>query len=180
MSETEKTTEKAISVENYIDEKQLGKDLSFSTNDLSAAMMQQSALFVYYGTRASMASRQVNNLEMILEATESTIYRKLRDTYATSGEKVTEKQLEKEVIGDKRVIALKRAVNEAKQVEQIAKIATEGFRHRRDMLVQQGLLSREEMKGDVSIAKRQLSEELTEQQKQDTLDRIAKRRSTES
>lgn len=161
MSETEPAPSKTfhVKVENYIDPITLKKDLSFSLADLGDAMVNQASMFAYYGTLAAKASRQVDNLKATLEIVEAAVYRSVRDACVKEGTKVTETMIDKSVSVHPRVRAIKRALNEARQIESNAKTAVEAFRHRRDMLVQQGLISREEMKGDVSIARRQAAEE---------------------
>lgn len=149
-------------VRDFIDSAELKRDLAFSTNDLTSAMMQQASLFSHYGIEASQASRQVDVVKLLLENTEAAVYKLLRDQAATNGEKVTEAQLEKMVTRHPRVIAMKKSLNEAKRVESAAKIAVEAFRHRRDMLVQMGLISREEMKGELSIRAKTAAEEARE------------------
>lgn len=148
-----------IAIKQLIDTDQLRKDMAYSLADLSTAMQDQSALFVHYGVLVAKASRQVDDLKMVLEATEAAVYRKLREDALKTAEKVTEAQLDKGIIAHPKVVALKRALNEAKQIEATAKTAAEGFRHRRDMLIQAGMLAREEMKGEVSISRRTEVEE---------------------
>lgn len=149
---------RTVRVANFIDAAELKKDMSYSLADLSTAMMEQSTLFARYGVLASKASKQVDDFKLLLEAAESQVYRKIRDEKAKAAEKVTEAQLEKEVAVHPRVVQFKRALNEARQVEGIAKTAVEGFRHRRDMLIQHGLITREEMKGEVSINRRNFAQ----------------------
>ncbi len=175
---TEETTKPAFRVRNFIDAEQLKSDLNYSLTDLSTPMMQQAALFVHYGTLAARASKQVDDLKMLLEVAESKVYRKLRDTAASEGAKVTEAQLEKSVSVHEKVVEIKRALNEAKQIEAIAKTATEGFRHRKDMLVQAGVQAREEMKGELSISRRNVEEERIETTKSRILDNIKGKRET--
>lgn len=159
-------------VRNFIDPAELKKDMSYSLADLSTAMMQQGALFVHYGVLASQSSKQVDDVKMLMEVTEGKIYRKLRDEAVAEGTKVTEAQLEKAVQVHAKVVEMRRALNEARQIEGNAKIAVEGFRHRRDMLVQHGLISREEMKGEVSIARRAAAADEAEAQKARVLKNI--------
>jgi hypothetical protein len=143
-----------IMVRDYIDAKQLKIDMSFSPSDLTAAMMTQASLFAHYGVQLSKASRQVDDIKMLLEINEAKVYRALRDKAAADGVKMTEAQLEKMVQTESRIIVIKKALNEARQIEANAKTAVEAFRHRRDMLVQQGFISVQELKGEVSISRR--------------------------
>jgi hypothetical protein len=161
-----------IKVEQFIDTDQLKRDMTYSLSNLSDAMMTQASLFAHYGVLSSKASKQVDNIKLLLENAEARVYRILRDEAVTAGEKKTEVQLEKAVAIDSRVITYKRSLNEARQVEIITKIAVESFRHRRDMLIQQGLLSREEMKGNLTIAERNRSNDSVEDLKKRTIDRL--------
>jgi hypothetical protein len=147
-----KARTKVFKVRAFIDPKQLQSDLSYSLVDLSKAMSEQGSLFIHYASLMARASRQVDDVSMLLEITESRIYRKLRDEAAKSGSKMTETQLEKEVNVHPQMIAMKRAKNEAKQIEGNAKAAVEAFRQRRDMLIQEGATQRAEIeRGATSI-----------------------------
>ncbi|WLR90871.1 hypothetical protein [Shinella zoogloeoides] len=148
-----------IKVVQYIDPIQLKTDLAYSNADLSSAMMEQAAQFASYGVLAAQASMQVDKMKMLLENTEAEVARRERDRKALAGQKSTEGQISEIVTRHPRVIAAKKALNEAKQIESVGKIAVESFRHRRDMLVQQGLISREERKGELSVSLRNAKEE---------------------
>jgi len=142
---------KTIKVVDFVDPAQLKKDLAYSTADLSSAFMRQASMFAHYGIFAAQASRQVNNIKMLVENTEAHVYRLIRDEMLTAGTKPTEAAVNAAVTRHERVIAAHRALNEARQIEDITKTAVEAFRHRRDMLIQQGFIQREEMKGELKI-----------------------------
>lgn len=133
-------------------------------------------MFAHYGIALSQASKQVDSLKMLLETAEATVYRKLRDQANEDKEKVTEAQLDKSVARHPRVLSIKKALNEAKQIEANAKTAVEAFRHRRDMLIQQGLLAREEMKGEVVIAERNARQDVEAGQRSRLLDSMRTKR----
>jgi hypothetical protein len=136
-----------FNVKNFVNAAQLKRDMAFSPNDIDTAMMEQASMFAHYGILHADALRQVDTVKLLLENTEAAVYKLMRDKAASDGEKVTETMLEKSIARHPRVISMKKALNQAKRVESIGKIAVEGFRHRRDMLVQQGVKLREEMKG---------------------------------
>jgi hypothetical protein len=159
-------------VKNFIDAATLKSDLAFSPNDLTTPMIEQASMFAHYGVLHADAQKQVDTVKLLLENTEAAVYKIIRDKMATDGEKFTEALLEKSVARHARVISMKKALNQAKRVETTCKMAVEAFRHRRDMLVQQGLISREEMKGEVRIAERNAAQDALEAQKQGALDRI--------
>lgn len=162
-----------LKVDPIIDLEKLNKDISYSLTDLSGAMVEHSSLFIHYGVLAAKASRQVDNVKMLLEVCEAKVYRKLRDAAVKEGSKVTEAQLGQSVAQNTEVVGIRRALNEAKQIEATAKTAVEGFRHRRDMLVQQGLLAREEIRGEVSIARRDAADDQIETMKERALKRLS-------
>lgn len=142
-------------VRNYIDSTALKKDVSYSLANLSEAMSDQASLLVHYGSIHAKAARQVDDVKLLLENTEAAVYRKIREDLEAKGEKVTEPMMEKLVTRHERVIAMKKALNEAKQIEAVAKIAVEGFRHRKDMIVQEGARERKEMEGEIAIRVRE-------------------------
>jgi hypothetical protein len=160
----------SLRVVNYIDGDKLKEDVAYSEADLNSAFQQQSSLFVHYATLHAKAERQVDDLKLTLEAAESKVYRNLRDAAAEKSEKVTEAQLEKTVSGTEVIINLKKLLNEAKQVAAIAKGAVEGFKQRRDMLIQSGADQREELKGELRLAARAARDDVLERQK----DRVLK------
>lgn len=177
-TEEEKKAYNKIRVFNYIDSKQLKEDISYSLVDISGAQSRQAQLFVHYGELAAKAARQVDNIKLLLENTEAAVYRVLRDRMATAGEKFTETLLDKMVSRHERVIAVKKALNEAKQIEAVAKVAVEGFRHRKDMLVQHGATEREEMKGELVTRLRSSREEDLDNLKTNYLNRAATKNAT--
>jgi hypothetical protein len=163
----------SLRVVNYIDGEKLKEDVAYSEADLNTAFQQQSSLFVHYATLHAKAERQVDDLKLTLEAAESKVYRNLRDAATEKSEKVTEAQLEKMVAGTDFIIQMKKLINEAKQVAAIAKGAVEGFKQRRDMLIQSGADQREEMKGELRIAAREAREDTLERQKERVLKGLA-------
>jgi len=165
-------SEAEIKVRNYVDTEQLKKDLAYSSTNLSDAMMAQASMFAHYGVQAAYAAKQVNSLELLIENHEARVYRELRDKAIADGEKVTEALLERRIAQNTTIIKMKRLLNEAKQIEAIAKTASEAFRHRRDMLIQEGFTSREEMKGQLAIHKKRESEETFEGLKERALNRL--------
>ena len=163
----------AYTVKQFIDATQLKADLSFSTADIHTAMMNQAQLLTHYGILAAKASRQVDDIKLLIENAEARVYRLLRDKAVADKEKVTEVQLEKQVSIQSQVVSFKRGLNEARQIEDICKVTVEAFRHRKDMLVQQGAYSREEMKGEMSMSIRNAGEVASAGDRQAILNKVA-------
>jgi hypothetical protein len=146
-----KVPPRSYTVRNYIDADKLKADIAYSLTNLSDAMQMQAPMIVHYSTLAAQAAKQVDDIKLLIEAAESKVYRKLRDEATEAKEKVTEAQLEKNVAASGIIVSLKKALNEAKQIEAIAKGAVEGFKHRKDMLVQEGASTRQEREGDLRM-----------------------------
>lgn len=141
----------ALRVTQFVDPLQAKSDLAYSLADLSSAMQTQPGLHLDYAINLAKASKQLNDLKITLEAAESKVYRRIRDDYVTAGTKITEAALEKEVAAHPTIRGIKRAINEAKQVEAIAKGVVEAFGQRKDMLVQAGARDRAELEGEIRI-----------------------------
>lgn len=162
-------------VQQFIDIDQMRRDMAYSPADMGSAMMDQAALFAHYGALLSRASSQVEKAKMVLETAMAKVAKRIRSDAAIKGDKLTEPQLAAEVALHKSVIAMKIAVSEAKEIEQLAKTAVEGMRHKRDMLIQASVTSREEMKGELSLTMKRINDETNEQTKQRLLERRRQR-----
>lgn len=163
---------KTVSIKNFIDTDALVKDLAYSDVDLTSAMMAQSALFAHYGVLAADASAQFDLVKLKLDNTEAEVYKRERDAAAVSGEKITEGMLNNVVARDEEVIKLKLLLNKAKRIDAIAKMAVESFRHRRDMLIQQGLIEREERKGEIRVMEKVARDSILDSAKAREIQRV--------
>ncbi|MCK1543306.1 hypothetical protein IVB12_15430 [Bradyrhizobium sp. 179] len=158
MSDTDTTTPAPapkptprIAVKNFIDGTQARKDASFSLADLSSAFQDQMSFRIHYGELKAQAERQVADLKLKLEAAESKVGREIRDDLTKQGVKVTEKLLEQEMNAHRTILAIKLAINEAKQVFEVAKAVYEAFDDRQKMLMSAGAKDRVEMEGDIRM-----------------------------
>jgi hypothetical protein len=163
--------ERTFKVKNYFDTAQARLDSQVNPVDLSGSMMEQAGRYLEYGELAAKAARQVDDVKLLLENTEAAVHRRLKDDAVAAGEKPTVPDLEKAVARHPKVIAMKKALNEARQIEAVGKVVVEAFRQRRDMLVQLGAHEREEMKGELTIRARQDREEQYEATKNSILER---------
>lgn len=144
-------SEKITDIKKLIDVDQMKKDMRFSDTDLTTPMMDQASLYASYAIVSAEASMQVDNFKMYLEIQEAKIDKSIRDAAVEAGDKYTEKKITSMIVGDKRYVSMSKKVNEAKMIAAIAKETLEALKHRRDMLVQIGVTSREEMKGELRI-----------------------------
>jgi hypothetical protein len=140
-----------IKVKNFVDGPKARTDIQFSYADLSTAFQEHASLNLHYHEARALATRQVADLKIALEAAEAVVYRDLRDKYITASQKFTEAQLEKEVSAHPKIRQIKLAINEARQIEDNAKGVVESFGHRKDMLVQAGAKDRVELSGELRM-----------------------------
>jgi hypothetical protein len=159
MSDTDTTSAPApapkpmpkIAVKNFIDGAQARKDSSYSLADLSTAFQEQMGFRIHYGELKAQAERQHADLKIKLEAAESMVYREVRDDLVKQGVKVTEKLIEQEINAHRKILAIKLAINEAKQVWEVAKSVYEAFDDRQKMLMGAGAKDRVELQGDMRM-----------------------------
>ncbi|OAB55681.1 hypothetical protein AY600_02055 [Phormidium willei BDU 130791] len=149
-------------VKKYVEAEKLQSDLAFSDTDLSGTMMTQASMYAHYASLSAKAQKQVDSLKLVLEARSAKLDQTIRDAAAENGEKITEKRIENEIAGNTTIIGLKKKLNEARAIADLAKNACEAFKQRRDMLVQIGVTMREEMKGQLRV-----SEDITNNQDAD-------------
>jgi len=164
-----------LTVRRLIEPAELNRDIQFTPLNLDDAMMNQAPLAVHYGQIAATAQKQLDDLKLVLEVTEAKVDRQIRDAVAEEAvddagkKKLTEVQIAKQVSIHHQVIEIKKAINEAKQIESEAKTAVEAFRQRRDMLVQMGAGDRLERQGELVFKRR----EVAETSRADTIARVA-------
>lgn len=139
------------SLRMLIDARQLAADVNFSATDLDGAMVGQAALFLNYGMIAARAEKQMDDIKIRLDLREAEIDKEIRDRAANDGGKVTESGIMKEIDRHPSIVTLKKIYNEAKMMVKISGVAMESFRHRKDMIVQLGATSREELKGELRM-----------------------------
>lgn len=165
-----------VTVEHFVTPDQLKEDLSINPADLNEAMIKQAALFAHYAVLSSRASRQADHMKQRAEIIQSKVDKELRDAAADEGKKITEAALGKEIVRDPRVVQAQKMVNEARMIAELAKNALEAFKQRRDMLVQIGLMQREEMKGELTISMKKEREAAAGEIGSRLADRIAGKR----
>lgn len=134
---------------------QVKRDLDIDQIDINVSMMRQAGLFAYYASLHARADAAVAKAEQMVDITEATLDKQIRDRAAAAGEKKTEAQIKSLIQTDPIMIRRRQALNEAVMLAAIAKSTAEAFRHRRDMLVQIGFNLREEIKGGVQIGEKQ-------------------------
>lgn len=134
-----------ITVERFVTSEQLREDVNFTEAEIDQAMLEQASLMAYYGDLESRAQYQVDRFKQLLEVREAQKAKQIRDEAAQEGRKITEKLLEQEVAMSPVVIKHRKALNEAKQVYEMMRIALDALRQKKDMVIQFGVRHRMEM-----------------------------------
>lgn len=134
-----------------IDPEQWAKDVAFKESNLSEAFQNQASLFGYYAMIAAKAARKAADLKNKLTLVEASVYNEMKEEIESENKKPVDAQITKLMKLDPRIIKAQSNLNDADERESIAKGLLESFRHRRDMLIQAGADTREEMKGEMRM-----------------------------
>jgi hypothetical protein len=124
---------------------QVKRDISFDANNVGEAMEKQAPLFVYYAEQLRDAVLNYTKLKLKLEVETAKKARFMRKHW-DGPIKLTESGLEAELSVDEGLIKLKMAVNEASGNVDFLKNVLEGFREKKDMLIQFSATHREAIK----------------------------------
>lgn len=152
MTEETLPPRRGISVREFVTADMLKADTSIHPAEIQNAFLEQASRAAHYGVLQAKADKQVDDLELLLEVTISQVAKKLRDAPIAEGaKKPSEAQLDKDVMLHPNVVAVRRAINEAKQIAKIAKTGTIAFEQRKDMLVQLGAHERKERDGELRL-----------------------------
>lgn len=150
-----------------IDENKLREDLNYSQETLHEDMIKQASLFYYYGALLALASRNVESAKAQLELTEARVDHELREgsvgDATLSKIKITEAMALRAINRHNDVTAARQTLIDCKYMEGLLKVVVEAFRNRKDMLIQMGMLTREEMKGELSIQAKEINETMHKQ-----------------
>lgn len=139
-------------LQTFITQEQLQKDLAFSELNLSDAFTRHAALYAHYATLSHKAEYQSDRRETAVKIAYATLAKKYRDDVVAAGEKrPTKDEIDNAVQLMPEYIAVVKVAHEAKFIAGLVKEAARAFMQRRDMLVQMGAASREEMKGELRM-----------------------------
>lgn len=142
----------AVTIKTFIDPAQLKIDVAINPGDIQNGFLYQASLFADYARLAALAEKQEADIKLLLRMAEATAAKKMRDEAVTAKVKVpSETQIDKDILLDAKVFAMRRALNEAELTTAICKGAVEAFKQRKDMLVSTGAHERQEMQGELRM-----------------------------
>lgn len=139
-------------IKPIIDADRLKTDLNINPNDLQTGFMTQAGLFSWYAEKAAQAARQADRAKQRRDIIYAKLAQKIRTQAAEAGVKVTEAAIEEQVRISNEYVNACTQYYDAQMIEKLAESAVEAFRQRRDMLVQLGAMSREELKGQLRMS----------------------------
>lgn len=145
------TTPNPLAVNRFIDADKAQADVTMQETNLSEEFVNQPGLFYHYAAQYARAERQVADLKLRLKLTEAQAADAIRTAATAAGEKLTEAALKEKVQLNANVIKTEMALNDAKEVESTIKGLVEAFRHKKDMLIIRGNVSRDEFKANLSL-----------------------------
>jgi hypothetical protein len=142
-------------IQTFIDIERAAKEVAIANsgeiiND--SEFFEQASRVFYYTGAVAKAERQVSVLKLQLEMAEAKALTTIRSDALKAGEKVpTEAALKALVRQDKTVTRLDIDLLDAQEVLSTIKGVVEALRHKKDMLVMRGHMSRDERKARQAI-----------------------------
>lgn len=150
MTDVTAPTVRKATIVRFYDAAQARKDLSTYHTDVNLDFLQQSGLFAYWACKLVQAERQHARIEYALDRAEARRYKEIK--IASIGkDKITEPGIKAEIAADKELGQIRELLLEAREEMGMLKATVEALRQRKDMLIQLGNQSREEMKGGPQI-----------------------------
>lgn len=132
------------------DAEEFNRDVQIGT-DLDRDFRNQGSLYSFYSGQLMRASIDMEHKKIRAEVAETRCAKAFREKAAKDGIKITEKVVQEEVTDDSMCIKTRLEYVNAKAVYELIKNCLDALKQRRDMLVQIGAASREEMKGDLRM-----------------------------
>lgn len=163
----------------YFERDDFKRDIAINPVDINSALMEHAGLFAHYSEIAAKAQRQVDNIETNLKAAEARLYRHFMDNPKTP--KKTGDYVKALVTSHSSIVAMRLALNEAKQIASTALGAARAFAQRKDMLVQISSSNKKQMDGELRMYGSKDSKESEERKsvEESVIDRYKRRKAEE-
>lgn len=133
-------------------------DITINEGDLNKEFIEQPSKFLKYAVTEAQAQGLVLKAKFILETTEAEVASSIREDYRRRDLKLTEKQLESEVLKNSKYQHVMKEYLKAKEQADILRAARDAFTQRKDMLVQLGLARRQETEQNTIAIKEKVKE----------------------
>lgn len=123
-----------LSINKPVDVEALLKKLSFVEEEVSTAAREQPTLFMQAARLRVQKLHERERAEARLKLLKSQKAQKIRNKIAALGDRATEGRVGELLAGDKEIRLSEKALHDAEEEEEYAKLLVEGFRMRRDSL----------------------------------------------
>jgi len=133
--------------------KKYQKEIRISKETIDDDLMKQASLYAFYAVMAELAEEAYEDAKLELELLEATTDEHYRNKFLQSGDKVTEKKLEKVVALNKARIESVKDKIVAKKNWGILKALTKAFEQRKEAVIALGHSCRQERDVDIFIKK---------------------------
>lgn len=140
-----------MAIDAIIDLPQFFEDVKFDPINLTDAFADQAGLYAHYAALSFKAAQQLSRLKVMVNMTWAKLDKEIRDRAASEGIKLTEKAIETEIERSRAYVEAKINANEAEAIDRLIRDALEAFKQRRDMLIQNGVVNRVEMEGEMRM-----------------------------
>ena len=114
-------------------------------------MVRHSALVNLYGIKAAMALHQAKKAKQQLDLVRAQLSQDFREDGDSKGVKLTERAIEDHVTCHPKYQEAVSVYHDSVRIADMAESVVEAFKQRRDMIVNRGKVSLEEMKGSVRV-----------------------------
>jgi hypothetical protein len=159
-----------LDLKAFVDPAQLRKDVDVDMTDLDNEVRRQSATYLFYAQRASMAKAQAARTKASAEIIESKLYALHRQRLIDEGGKVTEAVVDAAVKNDRRYYEMKQKLVDANLHADLARDAAVSMEQRKDMLVQLTADRRKEREGELRMG---VAKDVVESTRKDVLQHLA-------
>jgi hypothetical protein len=128
----------------------LDTDLDIDPNNLQKEFIEQPSKFAHYASLQKFAAKRVEELEFELELVYATLYKKIIDA---TDKKPTETAIKQGITLDENYGKIRLKIIEMKHLHELLKIGRYAFEQRKDMLIQVGSMTMQEMNSEISTLK---------------------------
>lgn len=136
--------------------KKYQEEIRFSKETIHDDLMQQASKYAFYAIMAELAEEAYDDAKLELELLEATLDEHYRNKFLQSGDKITEKKLEKVVALNKARIESVKDKIMAKKNWGILKALTKAFEQRKEGVIALASIYRQEHDVDIFIKKEEL------------------------
>ena len=133
--------------------KKYQEDIKISKETIDDNLMKQASLYAFYAVMAELAEEAYEDAKLELELLEATTDEHYRAEFIKTGQKVTEKKMEKMVALNKSRIESAKKVIQARKNRGILKALTRAFEQRNLDVIALGHICRQERDVDIFIKK---------------------------